>query len=165
MDNQVVEMIKVYRNVPSSAESKSPEHYLIVCLGKEVHPQCAIALRDLIHLAEHRLKVVMLDWLDEDKIREAKLALVVDPDMVLEDIGAALRNALPLIVPECNEKLKNVCVNGNCGLYYADAYEAVACIQYLVENDSIRGSLGRNGFKLFYSQHNLFRREERLDQP
>lgn len=165
LDNQVDEMIKVYRNVPSSAESKSPEHYLIVCLGKEVHPQCAIALRDLIHLAEHRLKVVMLDWLDEDKIREAKLALVVDPDMVLEDIGAALRNALPLIVPECNEKLKNVCVNGNCGLYYADAYEAVACIQYLVENDSIRGSLGRNGFKLFYSQHNLFRREERLDQP
>jgi hypothetical protein len=147
-------MINVYRETQSSAESKSPDDYLIVCLGKEVHPECAIALRDLSELEGRRLKVAMLDWLDEETIREAKLAWIVDPELAPEDIGAVMRNALPLIVPECNEKLRNMCVSGNCGLNYADAVEAAACIKYLVANESIRGSLGRNSFKLFCSQHN-----------
>ncbi len=157
LDSQADEMIGVYRNVAGSAVSESREDYLVVCLGKEVHPECVAALEELLRPARRRLRVVMADWLDEDKIREAKLAWIVDRDVSPEDVGVALRNALPLVVPETNGDLKSLCIGGNCGLYYADALEAVACIRYLMENDSSRTALGHGGFRLFCSKPDLFR--------
>jgi hypothetical protein len=84
-----------------------------------------------------------------------KYLWVVDEEINQKDIIIGLMNKLPLLVPEANEKLKNLCRERNCGLYYRDAVEAKACLEYLINNDTERVAMGQNGFKIYYAHGSL----------
>ena len=97
-------------------------------------------------------KLVMCDWLEEEKIRQAKLLWVLDNKIDWKAVMVGPRNKIPLLVPEEHEKLKELCVGRNCGMYYgADPKELEVCLKYLAENVVARESMGKNGLKAFYA--------------
>jgi hypothetical protein len=102
--------------------------------------------------SEHPWRILMAEWLEEAQLKQATLVWVVDQDVTFEQVWIGLRNQLPLLVPEQARELAQLCVSRECGLSYRDAGEAVACVQRLADDTSLRKTLGRNGFRLFYEQ-------------
>jgi hypothetical protein len=92
--------------------------------------------------------VVMADWLEPDELQRATLLWVVDADAELNAAVVGLEHGLPLLVPEENAVLRTLCVQGKCGLYYRDAAEAIACLEYLHEQESTKRAMGENGARL-----------------
>jgi len=99
----------------------------------------------------------MLDWLEDEEIKDAHLLWVVDKGAAIEDIYRGLINKLPLIVPEYNTRLKDLCVDSKGGLTYETASDVVAIIEYLNRNEDIRRAMGDNALRLFYSNGEFYR--------
>jgi glycosyltransferase involved in cell wall biosynthesis len=151
-DHQVEKIIEVYQEETCTpAELLTPGEELIVCLGREVRPECVEAINRLVWAGGPTRRFVMLDWLEEDLLRDAKLIWVVDDHVRVEEVEIAQRNKLPLLVPEGNESLRSLCVQMKCGLYYADADDLIGCTAYLAEHTQVASALGINGFRAFYS--------------
>lgn len=123
----------------------APEH-LIVCAGARVDRKCATAMESFLAAQSYDVyRFVMSDWLYEDQLRLASLVWVVDDTARLGVIDFALTNQIPILVPENNAALKNVCVAAKCGLYYLGDADAKACLEFLLTNDGIRKRMGANG--------------------
>ena len=150
LDKQVGRNAEVYKENKPSKVSLSQNDVLILCLGRDMNPEYAKAMDSYLKVSGDHYRALMIDWLDEDQIKKAKLLWIVDKDTNLEDIEVGLRNKVPLLAPENNQRMKNICVKGKCGLYYRDALEALVCLEYLTENESVRKAMGNNGFKVFY---------------
>jgi hypothetical protein len=90
------------------------------------------------------LQFVMSDWLAEDQIRGGTIYWVLDSTAELRDIRIALQHGIPMLVPEQAQALKEVCIEGNCGLFYQNLEEAVACLTYLVRHPAVRAVLSDN---------------------
>ena len=150
--NQIEKIIGIYHEETESLETDRPtEEDLIVCLGKKIPHECSQTLSIFRKESGGQWRVVMMDWLDEDQIRKAKLLWVVDKDVDPTEVTIGLRNKLPLLVPEYNQILKNICVKGKCGLFYQNALEAVVALKYLTNNEALRKAMGQNGFKFSYA--------------
>lgn len=149
--NQIEKIIGIYHEEVESPETNClTEEELIVCLGKKIPPECSQALNIFRKENGRHWRVVMADWLDEDQIRKATLLWVVDKDVDPKEVTIGLGNKLPLLVPESNENLKNICVKEKCGLFYQNALEAVVALEYLTSNEALRKAMGQNGFRFFY---------------
>ena len=99
---------------------------------------------------ERDYKLVMCDWLDEDRIRKAKFLWILDKNIDWKAAMIGLRNKIPLLVPEEHEKLKELCVDENCGMYYGnDPIELEVCLKYLTINESVRTSWGEMVLNIF----------------
>ncbi|MCG7851681.1 MAG: glycosyltransferase [Methanosarcinaceae archaeon] len=155
LENQVDDIIETYCENESPIAGRLHDENLIICLGREILPECVEGLNNLASASERDYKLVMCDWLDEDIIKEAKFLCVLDKRIDWKAVMVGLRNKIPLLVPEAHEKLKELCVAGNCGLFYgADPIALQASLQYLIKNEPVRASMGRNAFKVFYSRAN-----------
>lgn len=149
--NQVEKIIAIYQEEGESLKTdRLTGEELIVCLGKKIPHQCPQALNIFRSESGRKWRVVLMDWLDEDQIEKAKLLWVVDKDVDPSEVTIGLRNKLPLLVPESNENLKNICIKGKCGLFYGNTMEAVVGLEYLTNNEALRKAMGQNGFKFFY---------------
>ena len=145
-ENSMEKAIRVYNEEASG--SNQGRETLIVCVGKNVKPECIRAMESYLQgHSGNRHRFVMVDWIEEDQAREAKLLWVIDWKAKTRDVTIGLRNRIPLLVPEKNAVLKELCVSSNCGLYYHDEYEAEACLEYLIRNKKIASVLGRNGYQ------------------
>ena len=89
------------------------------------------------------------EWLSDELIQKAQVLWVVDKAVGVEEIVVGLRNRLPLLVPEDNAELKDLCVYGKCGLYSRDPFETVECLKCLTQNEPLRQIMGQNGLMLF----------------
>jgi len=137
-------ILKVYDNDNPKTEGPTQEEDLIVCVGKYVGEMCSEAM----DLTERRItgrsyRFVMADWLETDQIRDAKVFWVVDSGITLDDVAALLQFQVPLLVPESSEELRALCINANCGLYFADAIEAAECLEHLCENPDEASVIGK----------------------
>lgn len=123
----------------------SVEH-LVVCAGARVESKCASAMdRFLAAQSSDVYRFVMSDWLEEDQLRRASLVWVVDDNADLNSIDFALANQIPILVPETNTAMKQICVTANCGMYYREAADAQACLDFLLGNETARRGMGANG--------------------
>ena len=151
-ENQVDDIINIYAENQNSVTGQPNNQNLIVSLGRKIPPECIEGFKKFLSASELDYKLVMCDWLDEEKIRQAKLLWVLDKKIDWKAVMVGLRNKIPLLVPEEHEKLKEFCVVGNCGLYYRnDPLEIEVFLEYLTTNESVRKAMGRNGFKAFYT--------------
>lgn len=151
LPNQVGKIISIYQEESESNKTGClDKKELIVCLGKKFLQLCSKALNILRKESVGHWQVVMVDWLDESLIGKAKVLWVVDNDVNPRELKIGLLNKLPLLVPESNEKLKNICVKGKCGLFYKNAPEAALALEYLMNDEPLRLIMGQNGFKFFY---------------
>jgi hypothetical protein len=120
--------------------------YLIACAGATVRPECASAMeRFLAGQESNDFYFVMSNWLAEDQLRGAALLWVVDYSVSWDIIALALDSQIPLLVPEDNDALKQICISANCGMYYHGATDAQLCLTFLLSNDATRRHLGVNG--------------------
>ena len=148
-ENQANKSEDIYHSDQSILSNTFQKYSLILCLGKKMHQECISALYNLRN-REDRLLVFMADWVEDNLIQTAKVLWVVDDTINPNDISVGLRNRLPLLVPKKNKYLKTFCTKNNCGLFYDDSIEAQVCLQYLLDNEEIRTSLGINAFRAFY---------------
>ncbi|MDG6256465.1 MAG: glycosyltransferase family 4 protein [Methanomicrobiaceae archaeon] len=147
LQNQVQKILTIYDTVAFGKNPKNEE--LIACVGHKMDPHCIQAMNAISRNSGNlQCRFVMGDWLQTGHYNHVKILWVVDPTAGLSDVAMGLTSKVPLLVPEGNELLVKMCIAGNCGLYYGDALEAEACIEYLIENDRDRQTLGFNGFKL-----------------
>src|SRR5271157_448401 len=123
----------------------SARDWLIACFGRNVGELCTKAVPQIAESCpDLNLQFVMSDWLAEDQIRRAVVYWVLDAAAGPRDIRIALQCGIPLVVPEQSQALRQACIEGNCGLFYRNREEAIACVIYLVRNPAIRAALGEN---------------------
>lgn len=123
-----------------------PRHRLIICAGIRVQPACAQAMEDFQeNQRRDDCRFIMSEWADDDQYNEATLLWVVDDSEPWEAVHFAMRNGIPLVIPEDNEPMKQVCVSAGCGMFYRDAPEARTSLEFLLTNEAVRRQLGANG--------------------
>jgi len=152
-ENQVDNIIEIYSEKQKLVTDSPNDENLIICLGKNFQPECVEGLGRFMRSNGREYKIVMCDWLNEEKYREAKLLWILDKEIDWKAVLVGLRNKIPLLVPEEHEELKRLCVAGNFGLYHRnDPIDVEVCLQYLTGNESLRKSMGRNGLRFFHSR-------------
>jgi hypothetical protein len=128
----------------------SGRDWLIACFGRNVGELCTKAVPQIATSCPGlKLQFVMSDWLAEDQLRRAAVYWVLDAAAGLQDIRVALRCGIPLLVPEQSQALRQACIEGNCGLFYRDLEEAIACVVYLVRNPATTAALSENARRFF----------------
>jgi len=148
-EHQIFKIIKIYDEDLSEIKEIKDE-MIVACRGHQVNHQCIQAMRSILNKSQQiPLRFLLFDWLREDQLLSAKLLWIVDRNTDINDAAIALTNKLSLLVPEDTAKLKNLCIKGNCGLYYKDAIEAEACLEYLIKNEVERIALGECGLDFF----------------
>src|SRR5690348_2520968 len=119
---------------------------IVVCAGDRVKEACARVIENFPgHPQRNSYQFVMSKWLDEDQFRRAAVLWIVDDSEPWKPVHFALCNQIPLLVPEDNIAMKQICVSASCGIFYGDAAEARACLEFLLTNDIIRQAMGANG--------------------
>jgi len=118
----------------------------VVCCGGRFDGRCVQAIAEIS--AGHSCptaRFVMDEWLEEHQLAMASLFWIVTTDASVKAALPALERGVPLLVPAEHGELKEICMEGQCGLYYETAAEAAACVIWLLENEDARAALGSNG--------------------
>jgi glycosyltransferase involved in cell wall biosynthesis len=153
---RISEIEKIYTGSIKSEVNRKTNFFLIACYGNRFDPKCTRAF-DLFskQFWNTDCKFVLYDSLQDDQYKSIKVFWVIDPTLNEETIKKIQKNKIVILVPENNEPLKNLCISGNCGLFYQNSIEIVACLDFFlkVENDNKCKIMGENGFKLFLQSH------------
>jgi len=143
--SQVQRIVELYEQVGRGMRPLAARGPLIACFGRNAGELCTKAVPQIAgSCPDLNWQFVMSDWLAEEQIRRAAVYWVLDAAAGLQDIRIALRCGIPLLVPEQSQALKQACIEGNCGLFYQNLEEAVACVIYLARNPAITAALGEN---------------------
>ncbi len=148
LEAQVNKILGLYGEKAAVESTHHRAETLIVCQGKKVDPILYGHILDFLRnkTAYH---FVMVDWLPGDQATKAKLLWVVDRGADEKDISIGLTNKVPLLVPEKNQALRNLCLRSNCGLYYDDFLTASECLRFLTGNINASNKMGENGFRYY----------------
>jgi len=123
-----------------------PNQRLVLCAGIRVQPACAEAIENFMEdQSPHVCRFIMSEWVDDEQYEGATLLWVVDGSEPWEAVHLAMTNRIPILVPEDNEPMKQVCVTAGCGMFYRDASDARNCLEFLLMNETVRRQLGANG--------------------
>lgn len=150
LENYVQTIAAVY----DGADSLGDPNAIVLCSGHYVSLDCARAIVEFDKAVEsdypnggtasHRDRFILRDWLSPDDWANVKLLWVVDDGGNQHEVLEALQHGVPLLVPEHNQSLVELCRAGQCGLFYADELEAEGCLRYLKSNPSLLAALGQN---------------------
>jgi glycosyltransferase involved in cell wall biosynthesis len=145
VERRVQEYLEIYATGPDAARVARGRPRVVACIGERFPEEGS---RVIARLAEGRWsdrpRFVMAEWIDETLLAGAAMLWVVDGSTDPDVVAAAARRGLPVLVPAGSDALQRFCLDGNCGLYYEDEDEAVACIELLLRNEPVRRALGRN---------------------
>ncbi|MFI5251114.1 MAG: glycosyltransferase [Bacteroidota bacterium] len=136
---------------PGTNGAHSAAMPLVVCAGSGFSKDAMDALDLFTKKYSKPVNFVMADWMDNDQMLHAKIYWVVDPQCTLQAVLRGLLHKIPLLVPEGNAQLRNLCVQSKCGLYYTNPAEAAECLEYLLSDNYTSAQLGQNGFKFISS--------------
>jgi glycosyltransferase involved in cell wall biosynthesis len=142
-ERRVAEYVTQYGARRPACRPGREKRAIVVCVGKRFGRPCAVAL-DTLALDGTQPRFVMREWVDDGLLHDAAVIWVVDEAIDVVDVLDVARAGIPLLVPTGRSGLRRLCVEGNCGLYYGDADEAVACLEFLMRNRDAREALGRN---------------------
>lgn len=78
VENQVRLIAQLYERREIKPPREHDQRKYIVCLGKNVHPDCVLATDIFVKEAGSDYRFIMLDWAGESEIRKAILLWVVD---------------------------------------------------------------------------------------
>ena len=143
LESQVSKLLTLYGSLPSRAEGEPDVRF--VCAGQRIDPECARVMNALTRQGDRRWRFVLADWVDDEELARARAFWVVDRAVGVADVLRGLRHGVPLLVPEDDIELRDLCMSVGCGLFYRDAAEAIRCLAHLVANETIRRTLGDNG--------------------
>ena len=145
LDRRVAEYVARYDAIraTSAIEPVAEAEPLVVCVGPRFSHASAATMAALGHTAIEA-RFVMREWIDDALLARAALVWVVDEAADVPSVVALASRGIPLLVPTAARALARLCVDGNCGLYYADEHEARACLELLVEDGRTREGLGAN---------------------
>jgi glycosyltransferase involved in cell wall biosynthesis len=146
VERRVAEYVTKYDALGSAAavDPYSTGGPLVVCVGKHFNDASAGAMASLAPMAVEP-RFVMRQWIDNVLLARAALVWVVDEDVDVLHVVAMAAHGIPLLVPAACTELRRLCVDFNCGLYYGNEREAIACLEFLMANRRTREGLGRNG--------------------
>lgn len=149
LENYVQRIAQVYQETNNNLSNKGLSR-VILCSGKQISPECfrAIGLFNQSN-PSNCYKFIMSDWITPDEWNLVDLLWIVDNQGNQQDIVNALKRGRPLLVPESNHKLVELCRSSQSGLFYADEMEAEACLNYLIRKESVLNALGNNAQKYF----------------
>ena len=157
-ENAVKKMLQLYQSEPRPNRFRQDQHVRVACCGRKMHPTCAEAISLFSqHSDESRPRFFMADWLAEDDFQRMNIAWVVDECGWQDPLVKGLAHGSALLVPDSNEKLKQLCIESKCGLYYADAREAEAVIQRLSRDTALRRALSQGGQRYVKTKPDLTR--------
>jgi hypothetical protein len=145
VDRRVEEYIARYSAIRPAPEPRSAPVPLVACVGNRFSPICAAAV-DILSRKSGAPRFVMREWIDDELLSTADVIWVVDDDVAAQE--ALLGTGAPLLVPAGAAALQRLCVEANCGLYYSDPEQAVACLEFLLQNGPTREALGHNASRL-----------------
>lgn len=149
VENQVKKIIELYENINYLQFNRIESSTLVVCYGKKIDQVCVdTIIKNSIDSANKKIYFVMSDWLQDDQIKNGAVLWVVDSNIDKRFILTLLKYGLPLLVPEKNLELTNLCKSNNCGLYYKDPYDAIAAIEFFLTNTIERIKIGTNAYKM-----------------
>lgn len=148
LENYVQQITQVYQE--KKCVSNPVLNRVILCSGKHVSPECFRAISHF-NQTNHSTcyKFIMSDWISSEEWDLVELLWIVDDKGDKQDIVNALKRGRPLLVPESNDQLVELCRSSQSGLFYADEMEAEACLKYLIGEKSISSALGRNAKNYF----------------
>jgi hypothetical protein len=119
---------------------------LIVCTGIRINPECTLAIADLGNgWHGNNPRFVMSEWMSEDQFRQAILLWIVDDSVPWGDVRFALSQRIPLLVPDTNAPMKQLCASANCGLWYRDEIDLRLCLESILADDALREHMGASG--------------------
>ncbi|MEH2330248.1 glycosyltransferase family 4 protein [Nostoc sp.] len=148
LENYVQQIDQVYQE--KNYVSNPVLNRIILCSGKHVSPEC---FRAISHFNQNYhnncYKFIMSDWISSEEWDLVDMLWIVDDKGNKQDIVNALKRGRPLLVPESNHQLVELCRSSQSGLFYADEMEAEACLNYLIREKSILTVLGRNAKNYF----------------
>ncbi len=144
LSNQVEELERIYDEASGrSLESRSKT---VAVAGQQVDYALAQGIEMYMGESVGRKKwFVKDDWLREEQLQDLDLMCIADEKDWLLPTIKALKNRIPLLVPETNQELKSLCITAACGLYYKEALEAKLCLEHLLESGGPGVVMGNNG--------------------
>ncbi|MBV8808487.1 MAG: hypothetical protein JO033_07415 [Acidobacteriaceae bacterium] len=126
--------------------SEAALRQLIVCAGNRIAAACAQAMEDFSASQQgNRCEFSMSEWLDETQFRQAALLWIVDDSQPWNTVHFALQNQIALLVPADNIPMRQLCINASCGVFFQDAADVRACLEFLLTNEVARTRMGANG--------------------
>ncbi|CAJ35692.1 glycosyltransferase family 4 protein [Methanocella arvoryzae] len=145
-ERQVSKIVELYDRISHHSASVDNRFSIFACCGKRLNSHSLNAIQMLsTDDNDQTFFIVMSSWLQADQIENSKFFWVVGDIQDMSTLDYALSKSIPLLVPADDSTLKGLCRSGNCGLYYEDAFEAVACIELFTTNEPVRAALGYNG--------------------
>jgi glycosyltransferase involved in cell wall biosynthesis len=145
-ERRVTEYVSRYDAVRPGVRPARVDPLIVVCLGRHFSRACSAAI-EALSLGGMRPRFVMREWIDGEQLARAALIWVVDEEVEVQEVIAASARGAALLVPAACPELRRVCVEGNCGLYYGDEYEAAACLELLLGHRRTREALGGNAVR------------------
>ena len=153
LQDHVNKIIPIYNEFSRTQAKNDSGRFLIACIGNSFLMETAHVLDLITHkYGEKKVRIVMYDWLQTDQKKNVQIVWIVDPTTKISSIVDPMKNKRCLFVPEKSAELKKIIEDNNCGLYYNNPAEILACIDYLIHQDMIREILGNNGF-MYYTNN------------
>jgi glycosyltransferase involved in cell wall biosynthesis len=158
LKGQVTRLIEIFDALSAQTRMKSGPDFDIVLYASAQQPERPVL--DMLHQLARletklgtRLLACRMDLCDEHTLRSAKLlVLPTTDDASLLHCLQALRRRVPLLVPEADKELAELCRQSNAGLAYADGDELYECLETLLTDEALRSGLGANGHDFVIEQ-------------
>lgn len=155
---QVTRLVQIFEELsPQTRIASAPGFEIVLYASAGQHERPVL---DMLHqlarletTLQTRFLVCRIDLCDEQTLRSAKLlVLPTTDDTSMLHCLEALRRGTPLVVPDADPELAELCRWSNAGLAYADADELHDCLQMLLTDERLRSALGANGHDFVLEQ-------------
>lgn len=119
---------------------------LVVCAGDRISSECSWLIANAgLGNQPNGCRFVLCEWLNAEQFCRASLLWILDNSEPWDEVYFALHQGIPLLVPESNTALRDLCQRAGCGVWYRSESEAQAYLEYLLEGDAMCKRLGGEG--------------------
>lgn len=125
--------------------NETTANLLVACAGERVGGACREAIEAITADQCESYQFIMSEWLDTDQFNRAVLLWIVDDSAPWDTVHRALANHIPLLVPQDNIAMSQLCMSAACGLTYRDGAEAIEILELLLTDEKNRSRMAANG--------------------